>query len=120
MLMKRFISLLLVLSLSTVFAQAQIKQDAQKLESEKPVEREIAGGESHTYQLKLAAGQFVRFRLEQRAIDAALTLSAPDGKPLVAMNLTGAGEPESLSIEAATGGSYRLTNALPPKHCSSK
>ena len=80
-----------------------------KLEPGKAVEREIAGGESHTYQISLTAGQFARFRLEQRAIDAALILTAPDGKPLVEMNLTRAGDEESLSLEAAVSGDYRLT-----------
>ena len=80
-----------------------------KLEPGKTVEREIAGGESHAYQIQLAAKQFVRFRLDQRAIDAALTMTAPDGKQLVEMNLTRAGAHESLSMEAAAAGSYRLT-----------
>lgn len=88
--------------------QTQVTQEPQKLESNKPVEREIAGGESHIYQISLTAGQFVRFRLDQRAIDSSLGLSAPDGKPLVGMNLTTAGDHESLSYEAATTGSYRL------------
>ena len=77
-----------------------------KLEPGSPVDREIAGGESHIYQITLTAGQFARFRLEQRAIDAALILNAPDGKQLVEMNLTRAGDEESLSLEAAVSGDY--------------
>ena len=80
-----------------------------KLEPGNPVEREIAGGESHIYQINLTAGQFVRFRLEQRAIDAALILNAPDGKQLVEMNLTRAGDEESLSLEATVTGDCQLT-----------
>ena len=90
-------------------AYAQTTSEVRPLEPSHPVEREIAGGESHTYQISLAAGQFVRFRLEQRAIDAALILSAPDGKPLIEINLTRAGDEESLSFEAAVAGNYRLT-----------
>ena len=104
--MKRLWWLLAVVGCFPVFAYAQ---ETTLLEPGRPVEREIAGGESHTYQITLTGGQFVRFRLDQRAIDAALILSAPDGKQLVEMNLTGAGEQESLSMEAATAGSYRLT-----------
>jgi hypothetical protein len=48
------------------------------------------------------------FRLEQRAVDAVLILTAPDGKQLVAMNLTRAGEQESLSLETTAAGKYRL------------
>ena len=80
-----------------------------KLEPGNPVERQIAGGESHIYQINLTAGQFARFRLEQRAIDAALILNAPDGKQLVEMNLTRAGDEESLSLEAVVSGDYHLT-----------
>jgi hypothetical protein len=87
----------------------QAAQEPQMLVPGKPVQREIAGGQSHTYRLTLEAGQFARFRLEQRAIDATLILTAPDGKLLVEMNLTRAGDEESLSLEAAVSGDYRLT-----------
>jgi len=104
---KRVCLISLVLSLSSI-ALAQATGDVRPLVQGQLIEREIAGGESHTYQIILPAGQFVRFRLDQRAIDAGLTLSAPDGKQLAEMNLTGAGEEESLSLEIATAGSYQL------------
>jgi CHAT domain-containing protein/tetratricopeptide (TPR) repeat protein len=97
--------------LSLAFCLLYVTAHAQetKLEPGKPVVREITGGETHTYQITLQAAKFVRFRLDQRAIDAALILSAPDGKQLLEMNLTGAGMQESLSLEAAVPGGYRLT-----------
>jgi CHAT domain-containing protein/tetratricopeptide (TPR) repeat protein len=79
-----------------------------KIEPGQSVEREIAGGESHTYQITLNAGQFVRFRLDQQAMDGALLLTAPDGRHLVEMNLTEVGEQESLLLEAQISGSYVL------------
>jgi CHAT domain-containing protein len=109
MLLRRFPALLLILSLSSVCALAQATTEPPQLEPGKPIEREIAGGESHTYQITLQAGQFARFRLEQRAIDAALVLSAPDGRQLAERDLTGAGEEEPLSLEVAATGDYRLT-----------
>jgi CHAT domain-containing protein len=103
---KRISLLALILSLGLIaFGQAQ---EAITLTSSQPVEREISGGESHMYQVRLAKGQFVRFRLAQHSIDAALVLTTPDGKQLVEMNLTRAGNEESLSWEAATTGIYRL------------
>jgi hypothetical protein len=75
----------LAFCLLSVIAHAQ----ETKLETGKAVEREIAGGESHSYQIQLQAGQFVRFRLEQRAIDSVLILTAPGGKQLAETNLTG-------------------------------
>src|SRR5215204_900525 len=106
--MSRTLILFFVLGGLSLSASAQVAPEAQTLVPGQPIEREIAGGESHTYQISLAAGQFVRFRLEQRAIDAALALTAPDGKPLVEMNLTRAGDEELLSLETTGAGSYRL------------
>ena len=88
---------------------AQDAPEPQTLVPGQSVEREIAGGESHNYQIILTQGQFVRFRLEQQAIDAALVLSIPEGKQPVEMDLTRAGEQESLSWEATIPGAYRLT-----------
>jgi hypothetical protein len=79
-----------------------------KLEHGRPIEREIAGSQSHTCQIELAARQFARFRLEQRAIDVVLSLTAPDGKQMVEVNLTRPGAFESLSMEAQADGRYPL------------
>ena len=101
----------MVLWLLCLSATAQVVQEPMTLISGQHVERELAGGEAHTYQITLTAGQFVRFRLEQRTIDAALILTAPDGKQLVEMDLTAAGDEELLSLEARAGAtteSYRL------------
>ncbi len=108
MLSRTFILLFVICSLS-LSVSAQVAPERMTLVPGRSVEREIASGEPHTWQISLTAGQFVRFRLEQRAIGAALTLAAPDGKQLVKMNLTEAGEEESLSLEVAAAGSYRLT-----------
>src|SRR6185369_10238931 len=83
-------------------------QEPQTLVPGRPVEREIAGGESHTYQISLAAGQFVRAVVEQKAIDVKLALANPDGKPIVEVNFSSVGGLESLSAEAAASGNYRL------------
>lgn len=105
---KRLFSLLLLLCLaSTAFAGAT--DEVRPLVAGQPVEREIAGGESHTYQIQIAAGQFVRFRLDQRSLNSRLNLTAPDGKQLAEINLTDAGEPESLAFEAKLTGIYELT-----------
>ena len=92
-----------------VVVTGRAAQEPQRLESNKPIEHEIAGRESHTYQIQLDAGQFVRFRLDQREINAKLMLLSPDGKQLVEMDLTNAGSDESLSLEVGASGIYRLT-----------
>lgn len=107
--MVRKFSLILLIGLSAAAAQAQVPPEARPLTPGQTIERVIAGGESHTFQISLVAGQFARFRMKQRAIDAALILAAPDGKQLVEMNLTRAGDEESLSVEAAASGDYKMT-----------
>src|SRR5258705_2131242 len=69
---------------------AQTMQEPQPLQAGKPVEREIAGGQSHTYQLKLTAGQFMRVLVEQKGISIALALIGTDGKQVAETGLIGA------------------------------
>ena len=73
------------------------------------IEREIAGGESHSYPIPLTAGQLVRVRLEQRALNCRLILAAPDGRQVAEFDSTDAGESELLALEALPAGDYRLT-----------
>ncbi|MBL8208150.1 MAG: tetratricopeptide repeat protein [Blastocatellia bacterium] len=106
--MNRISTCLFLLASLCLSIVAQVALEPQMLFSGQSVERELAGDQSHTYQTPLTAGQFVRFRLTQRAIDAALILTAPDGKQLAEMDLTGSGVQEALFLEAAATGSYRL------------
>src|ERR1044071_4657722 len=45
----------------------------------RPLEREIAGSEVHSYGMTLARGQFVRAVFEQRGVDVVVTLVDPQG-----------------------------------------
>jgi tetratricopeptide (TPR) repeat protein len=91
-----------------VIGQVIQAQELQQLEPNKPVEREIAGGQEHTYQIKLTAKQFARVVAEQKGINIALAFSDPDGKKLVETDLTPAFIQESLSRETAVSGLYQL------------
>src|SRR5882724_2849425 len=84
-------------------------QEIRQLEPGKSVEREIAGGQSHTYTINLKAGQFVHVLAEQKGVDVALSLAGPDGKQVAETDLTGPYGMESLSYEPAASGDYRLT-----------
>ncbi len=105
---KRICQLVLLLCFAAT-ASAQVKDEVRPLAPGQPVEREIAGGQAHDYLIALQAGQFVRVVLEQKAIDVALLLTYPDGKKVHEVNLTAVGGLESLSVEAAASGDYRLT-----------
>ncbi|HKX28083.1 MAG TPA: CHAT domain-containing tetratricopeptide repeat protein [Blastocatellia bacterium] len=93
---RRQLSLVLLIGLSSVWIQtASSAQSAgqttpngagpqapaiRPLEPGRPVEAELAGGQSHTYQLTLTAGQFVKLLIEQHGIEVVMRLRAPDGK----------------------------------------
>jgi CHAT domain-containing protein/Tfp pilus assembly protein PilF len=105
---KRICQLVLLLCLAST-AFAQVKDEVRPLVPGQSVEREITGGQSHTYQINLTSGQFMRVVVEQRGIDVKLALSSSDGKPLVESDLTGIiGAREPLSYEAAAAGTYQL------------
>jgi hypothetical protein len=45
---------------------------ATSLKLNEPVERDLAGGNAHDYQIKLSEGQYMRIVVEQRNIDVVL------------------------------------------------
>jgi CHAT domain-containing protein len=94
---------------SKVFASLAQQDVARLLELGKPIEREMAGGQSHFYQLGMTSGQFAQVVVEQKGIDLVVKLFAPDGKLFIEVdspNGTQGPEPISLIVEAT--GNYRL------------
>ncbi|HKQ79523.1 MAG TPA: tetratricopeptide repeat protein [Blastocatellia bacterium] len=87
---------------------AQTGQEARQLEPARPVEREIAGGQTHTYQINLTAGRFMRVVVEQRSADVTLALVDPGGMTLAESNLTMVGGRESLSQVAIQNGPHLI------------
>ncbi len=84
--------------------------DLRRLEIGKPIEREMRGGQSHTYQIALDAGQYLYVVVEQRGIDVAVQVIAPDGKPLMEVDSpNGAQGDEPVMLIAEAAGIYRLT-----------
>jgi tetratricopeptide (TPR) repeat protein len=83
--------------------------DVRALESGKPLERTLAGGESQSYRLALAAGQFCHIVVDQRGIDVVVALYGPDGGMIIEVDspndLNG---PEPVSLLAEAAGAYRL------------
>jgi hypothetical protein len=91
-----------------LISSAQTKDETRPFDQRHPVERPIAGGESHSYQIPLTQGQCVRFQADQHAIDASIILSAPDGKQIAESNLTEVGS-ETLALEAPVTGIYLVS-----------
>jgi tetratricopeptide (TPR) repeat protein len=80
------------------------------LEADKPVKRELAGGQQHVYQIKLGAGQFLNAVVEQDGIDLVVEVSGPDGKRLLEFDavIRRLGR-EEVPLAAESTGEYRLT-----------
>lgn len=88
---------------------AQEGIDIQWLEEGKPIEREMVGGQTHSYQLTVAVGQYARVLIEQKGIDVVVRLFAPDGKLITEVdNPNGTQGPEPVHITAEATGIYRL------------
>ena len=64
-------------------ATAQSDGEVRTLKAGEPVERELAGGGNHKYQIALSAGQLLRVVADQRGIDVVVALFGPDGKQLL-------------------------------------
>ncbi len=81
----------------------------RKLEVGKPIERELKGGESHTYEIVLEPGQFLNAVIEQRGIDVAVQVVAPDGKQVMEVDSpNGDKGPEPVTLITEAAGVYRV------------
>lgn len=58
----------------------QVTEPATLLEPDKSVEREVAGGMRHRYEIQLSAGQFMRVEIKPRDINLGVILNLPNGK----------------------------------------
>ncbi len=85
------------------------------LEPGKPIEKSLAGGQAHGYRVAASAGQFLRVTVDQRGIDAAVKISAPDAKELAEVNLIDKGGVESAVWVADSTGDYRVVISAPEK-----
>jgi CHAT domain-containing protein/Tfp pilus assembly protein PilF len=88
---------------------AQVDQQTRLLEKGKPIERELSGEQSHSYQITLAAGQYVKLVVNQRGIDVVVTLLGPDGRQIAEFNNERRVQwEETVPWVADEAGSYRL------------
>jgi len=100
---------LLLLS-GAVAAGPQEQSSPSPLVVGQPVAREMRGGEQHTYQVSISAGQYARLVVDQQGIDVVLELFGTDGKPLLEVdnNLSGTRGMEVVSLVAEVSGNYVL------------
>jgi tetratricopeptide (TPR) repeat protein len=114
--------LILSLSLSPALIQASstapyqgVKEMAQgdgqarPLEAGRPIERELSGGRSHSYEITMAAGQYLQLVVDQRGIDVVVAFFAPDGEKRSEVDSpNGSAGPETVSAIAEAAGTYKI------------
>src|SRR5215510_14695962 len=91
-------------------------QESISLEPGRPVERELSGGQSHSYKITTISGQYLNIVVEQRGIDVAVALFTPDGKKICEVD----GEQVTVGAEtilaiAEAAGAYRIEARSPEK-----
>src|SRR6266542_2471659 len=88
---------------------AQSAQETDSLEPGKPIERELSGGQSHFYKITMISGQYLQVVVDQRGIDVAVALFAPDGKKISEVDSEDLVEgSETVSAIAEAAGAYRV------------
>src|SRR5262245_25111784 len=91
-------------------AKVGAEKEACLLEPGKAIKRELSGAASHTYQIRLSAGQFLKVIVEQQGIDVVARLSGPGGEQIVEFDSEGGGQGQELApFVAEAEGEYRLT-----------
>src|SRR5687768_7553419 len=96
-------------SVTATFSSAQSEPDVRLLEPGRPIERELASGQSHSYQLTLTADQYVLVTVEQRGISVAVQLLGPDNKQIIEFDTEARDYGQRrVSQVAEVSGSYRL------------
>jgi len=89
--------------------EPQQADDLRPLAVGAPIERQLSGGETHTYRIALSAGQFALLQVEQRGAEVLLAANGPDGKEFAAVDLRfGVGGVEPLAVVAEVAGEYLL------------
>ena len=95
---------------------AQSAQESDSLEPGKPVERELSGGQSHSYKITMISGQYLHVVVAQRGIDVAVALFTPDGKKISEADSDHLIEgSETVSAIAEAPGAYLIEVRSPEK-----
>jgi CHAT domain-containing protein/Tfp pilus assembly protein PilF len=79
------------------------------LEPNKPIGRELAGGETHYYEIVLTSDQYLSAVVEQQGIDVVVKVIGPDGRQFAEVDSpNGAQGPEPVFLLTETAGRYQV------------
>ncbi|HKR21164.1 MAG TPA: tetratricopeptide repeat protein, partial [Pyrinomonadaceae bacterium] len=99
--------LFILTSVTSAYPKPQTQTEELTPEPGKQIEHEISGTEMHVYKLKLPAGGYANFQVDQRGISVSLSIFV-DGQRLRFIDNLGTGEPERFSLVAANATEYRI------------
>lgn len=68
-----------IIARASLFDALEAAVEQERLELNRAVERELKGGETHSYELALEAGQFADVTIEQLGVNVRGVLQKPDG-----------------------------------------
>jgi tetratricopeptide (TPR) repeat protein len=90
--------------------KADDEREALPLEAGKAIRRILTSADSHTYQIRLSAGQFLNVIIEQQGIDVVVQLSGSGGEQIAEFDGEGSSRGRELAwLVAETEDAYRLT-----------
>lgn len=87
-------------------AGAQNAQEVTTLELGKPIEREVAGGQKHSYQVVLSQGQYVKVEVKQHGVGIGMSIQLPGGKPIAVIDPPGMVQEPMIQQVAESSGVY--------------
>jgi Tetratricopeptide repeat len=109
-----------VLEITSKCNATQSSQESDSLEPGKPVERELSGGQSHSYKITMISGQYLHVVVAQRGIDVGVALFIPDGKKISEADSEHLIEgSETMSAIAEAPGAYLIEVYSPEKTAKS-
>lgn len=88
--------------------EAQNDQKVTMLQPGGPVERELTGGQKHSYYLSLSQGQFVKIEIKQQGIDVGVLVQSPEGETTRLTEPLRMTKERTLELIAESTGRYRL------------
>jgi hypothetical protein len=93
---------------SQTTAEESKQTDVRELRLGAPIERQLTGGNAHSYRVTLTSGQCMKLVVGQKSIDVVVKVFGPDGNKLNEVDNDPAGGRESVSVVAEASGDYRL------------
>jgi CHAT domain-containing protein/tetratricopeptide (TPR) repeat protein len=85
------------------------RTDVRLLDANQPITREIKTGDEHSYEVVVAADQYIEVAAEQQGVNLTMALVAPTGERLLEVDSErGKNGTESLARIAETAGTYRV------------